>query len=92
MEQKYKPGDIAYIVANSIFIREVMILKISGGFVTLRFMEGGGAARLRESRLFPSREAAEECVAKNKQAKSGTPQIHTGRSSGDATPNTAERQ
>ena len=50
MEQKYRPGDIAYIVANSIFIKEVMVLKISGGFVTLRFMEGGGAARLRESR------------------------------------------
>ena len=67
MEQKYSPGDIAYIVANSIFIKEVMILKVSGGFVTLRFMEGGRASRLRESRLFPTWETAEECVAKNKQ-------------------------
>ena len=72
MEQKYTPEDIAYIVANSIFIKEVMILKLSGGFVTLRFMEGGGAARLRESRLFPSREAAEESVSRRISRRKGS--------------------
>ena len=73
MTPMYKPGDVAYIVANSIFVKEVMILKVAGGFVTFRFMGGGGAARLRENRLFSSREAAEAAVKENRQRRRGSP-------------------
>lgn len=65
MAHRYRPGDIAYIVENVIFIREVQILRISGGWVTMRFTDTGGGVRLRENRLFPSKEAARATMPEN---------------------------
>ena len=62
MEKKYNPGDTAYIVESSLFLREVKILKVAGEFVTLRFTDSEGGVRLRVSRLFPTKEAAEESI------------------------------
>ena len=59
MAAKYNPGDTAFIVESSRFIREVKVLKIAGGFATLRFTDSDGGIKLRESRLFPTKEAAE---------------------------------
>ncbi len=56
---KYNPGDTAYIIENVRFIREVKILKVTGDFVTLQFTDSGGGIKLRKSRLFPTKEAAE---------------------------------
>ena len=58
MAGKYAPGDTAYIAESGRFIREVKILKIAGGLVTLRFADTNGGVRLSESRLFPTPEAA----------------------------------
>lgn len=63
---KYKAGDIAYIVENGLYIREVIIRMISGGFATLVFTDREGGTRLRESRLFPTRETAEASLPKKK--------------------------
>ena len=59
MPSKYKPGDTAYIVESGLFVREVAVVKVAGGFATLRFTDGPGGVRLRESRLFPTKEEAE---------------------------------
>lgn len=59
MSINYKLGDTAYIVESSIAVREVFICNISGDFYTLRFTDSKGGIRIRRSRLFPTREAAE---------------------------------
>lgn len=59
MQGKYEPGQSVYIIQSNRWIREATVLKFAGGMYTIRFSEGGGT-RLRESRLFESKEAAEE--------------------------------
>ena len=71
MASQYKPGDIAYIVESSLFVREVKVLKVAGGFATLRFTDSGGGVKLRESRLFPTKEEAE--VSMKKKPTKGHP-------------------
>jgi hypothetical protein len=61
---RYRPGDTVYIVANGIFVQEAKVLKVSGGFYTLRLSGTGGGCRLRESRLL-TKEEAEAIVKKN---------------------------
>ena len=58
MASPYKPGDIAYIVESSHFLREVKIIKIAGGIATLRFTNTVGGIKVSERRLFPTKEAA----------------------------------
>lgn len=70
MPTKYNPGDTAFIVESSRFIREVRILKIAGGFATLRFSDSDGGIKLRESRLFSTKEAAEASLPKKKTQRS----------------------
>ena len=70
MPNKYSPGDTAFIVESSRFIREVKVLKSAGEFVTLRFADSDGGIRLRESRLFPTREAAEASLPKKTTSRS----------------------
>lgn len=64
MPSQYNPGDTAYIVESGLFIREVIVVKAAGGFATLRFTDGPGGVRLRESRLYPTKEDAEACIPK----------------------------
>lgn len=59
MKNQYKPGDIAYIVESALVVREVQIHNISGSFYALRFTDTNGGSKVRESRLFPTKEAAE---------------------------------
>ena len=63
---KYKSGDTAYIVENGLYIHGVKILKVAGGFATLVFTDRDCGTRLRESRLFPTKEAAEATLPKKK--------------------------
>lgn len=60
MVGKYKSGDKAFIIESKRFIREVEILKYSGGLYTLRFTDSGGGIKLRENRLFPTKDEAEK--------------------------------
>ena len=73
MATKYNPGDIAFIVESSRFIREVKVLKIAGGFATLRFADSDGGIKLRESRLYPTEEAAEASLPKKTTPRSQWP-------------------
>lgn len=60
MYRKYEAGDIAYIVESKRFIREVKILKFSEDLYTLQFTDSGGGIKLRENRLFRTKEEAEQ--------------------------------
>ena len=69
MQSKFNPGDIAYIVESNLYIREVEVVKAAAGFFTIRFADHGGRIKVRESRLFPSKEAAEASLPKKESPK-----------------------
>ena len=67
MDQKYAVGQKVFLSgAHKGLIQEATVFKFSGGFYTIKFT-GGGATRVRESRLFPTREAAEENIKKRER-------------------------
>ena len=61
---KYKPGDIAYIIGNKRFIEVVEILNVKYGLVTIHLLKQDSYIRVRENRLFPTKEAAEASLPK----------------------------
>jgi hypothetical protein len=66
-----KVGDLALIVESNRSIRRVVIKKISGNTVLVQFTNNGGGIRVNKSRIFLTREEAENEVRKhNKNQKS----------------------
>lgn len=63
MGSKYAKDDIAYLIESNRFVREVKVIKFSGGLYTIQFRKGGGGIKVRESRLFPTREEAEAAIS-----------------------------
>lgn len=57
----YKLGDSVFFIESNRFIREATVMKKSSDFYTLRFTDGGGI-RLRENRLFATKQEAEEKI------------------------------
>lgn len=43
------------------------MVRVSGGMYTLRFTDAGGGVKLREGRLYPSKEVAEDAVKDGKK-------------------------
>lgn len=64
---RFKAGDKAWIVESTIFVKEVEVVNARGGFVTLRFKDSSGGMRVRESRLYKTKEEAEKIVEVNKR-------------------------
>lgn len=67
---KYNIGDTVFLIESNRIIREVNIIKSSGDFYTIKFVKGGGGIRVRESRLFATREEAEATISINKPPQS----------------------
>lgn len=61
---KYNVGDTVYFVESQRIIREVKIIKCGGGFYTMKFIDGAGGIRLRENRIFGTKEEAEKSIQK----------------------------
>ena len=59
---KYVPGDRAYIIESNRFIREVQIVKYSGGLYLVKFPDTGGGIKVKENRLYSTEEEAKEGV------------------------------
>lgn len=65
MVTKLEVGDNAFIVESNRIVREVIILKRSRDFYTVRFTENvSGGIQLRASRLFASKKEAESSMPK----------------------------
>lgn len=64
---KFKAGGKAFIVESSIFVKEVYVVKSSGGFCLIRYANGDGGYRVRESRLFATEEEAKASIDKKKR-------------------------
>ena len=62
MDTKYKQGQTVYIIENGYRITECIIVNYRGGLYTIRFPETNCAIRLRESRLFPTKEDAKKSI------------------------------
>lgn len=65
----YKEGTTAFIVESNRLIREVVVLKRTGDFYIVRFLDCNGGIRIRGSRLFATREAAEQAVPYERETK-----------------------
>lgn len=68
-----KPGDTAFIIESNRIIREVEIVRNTGGFYLIRFRDSGGGIKVRENRLFPTREEAEENLPQSLQKQHRAP-------------------
>lgn len=58
MQEKLEVGSHVFIIESNRTITEVVVAARQGDFYTVRFLNGG-AIQLRQSRIFPTREAAE---------------------------------
>ncbi len=56
---KLKAGDTAFIVESNRFIREVEIKSCAGGMYLIKFKDSGGGIKVKEHRLFATKEEAE---------------------------------
>lgn len=74
MQAKYKPGDIVYILRNSVFVERMRVVRAfpSNGTYILRFADRSEPAgiRLQESRIFSTKHAAEVEKEKNEYRQS----------------------
>ena len=63
MTPKYSPGQTVYLSgANASLIEEAVVVKHAGGFCTIRFTKRSGGTRIREGRLYATREEAERAL------------------------------
>ena len=60
----YKVGDMPYLLENHLRVKQVLVLDRIGDMYTVRI--GGGAIRVRHTRLYPTKEAAEKDIIKLK--------------------------
>lgn len=52
MLQKFNHGEKAFIIEPSIYVKEVEIVKVSGGFYLIKYPNKTGRYRVKESRLY----------------------------------------
>ncbi len=62
----FKAGDTAYIVESNRFIREVTVKSCAGGMYLIKFEDGGGI-KVKEHRLFATKEDAEASMPNQKK-------------------------
>ena len=60
----YDEGAQVYIVENNSHVTPVQIVRKTGDFYVVGFPGKGGAAMLRQNRLFPNRDSAEKVLAR----------------------------
>lgn len=63
---EYEIGSKAFIIESNRILREVTIVRKNSDFYIVRF-DNNGSIQLRKSRIFPTREAAEQHLSKNKR-------------------------
>ena len=61
MQERPEVGSHVFIVESNRTVTEVIVAARRGDFYTLQFLNGG-AIKLRQSRIFPTREEAEQKI------------------------------
>lgn len=59
--RKYQNGQQVWFIQSRRYVREATVVSYGNGFYVIRYSNGGGI-RLREDRLYPTPEAAQEAV------------------------------
>lgn len=72
MDTKFKRGETVYLIGNGHFIEEAVVVMTVSGFVTIRFTERAGGTRIRENRLYKTREEAEAAVTFRRESVNKT--------------------
>ena len=62
----FRAGDTVFIVESNRFIREAEVRSCSGGMYLVKFKDNSGGIKLKEHRLFVSKEDAEASIPKAK--------------------------
>lgn len=66
-------GDTAYIVESNRIIREVKIIRCSGGIFLVKFPDTEGGIQVKRHRLFATREEAKNGIVKPEKKKIASP-------------------
>lgn len=70
---RMRVGDTAYIVESNRIIRDVKIIRCSGGIFLVKFPDTGGGIQVKRHRLFATREEAENSIVKPEKKKIVSP-------------------
>ena len=73
---RMKVGDVAYIVESNRIIREVKIVRCSGGIFLVKFPDTGGGIQVKRHRLFATKEEAENSIVKPEKKMITSPYKH----------------
>ena len=68
-----KEGDYAYILESNRIPREVIIKKITGDMVTVQFRDTGGAIRIRNNRVYETKEEVRKKLGAPPKSIKNTP-------------------
>ena len=66
-------GSVAYIVESNRIIREVKIVRCSGGIFLVKFPDTGGGIQVKRHRLFATKEEAKSSIVKLEKKKYTNP-------------------
>ena len=67
MAARFEAGDTVFIVESNRFIREAQIKSCTGEMYLLKFKDSDGGIKLKEHRLFASKEDAEASMRKEEK-------------------------
>ena len=67
MAAKFKAEDTVFIVESNRFVREAQIKSCAGGMYLLKFKDSDGGIKLKEHRLFATKEDAEASIRKEEK-------------------------
>ena len=70
MAYKFQQGNKAYIVDNARFLREVIILRVTHDFCTIRYIDSRTIIKIRTSRLYANKKDAEQSIPFSASPKS----------------------
>ncbi len=68
-EKKFSAGQHVFIISNNSYVMEMVILRVSGDFYTLRSVNQGSGTRLKGHRIFATREEAERFLDDEKKKR-----------------------
>ena len=61
-EKKFSIGQHVFIISNNSYVMEMVILRITGEFFTLRSVNQGSGTRLKKHRIFSTKEEAQKIL------------------------------
>lgn len=63
---KFNPGDKAYIIESTIFIKEVVVVKFVGDMYLIKYPNRSSGYKVRESRLYKTEAEAKKVIDSRK--------------------------